>query len=288
MTKNKSNMAESVRARLANIANQSGKPDFQSLVLQFMLERFLFRIGQSQYKKRFLLKGAMLFSLWYEMPHRTTRDIDLLAFADNDLSVMKKIFQEIAGISYDDGVIYHIDRINVGKILEKANYPGVKITIPAELAKARSNVQIDIGVGDAVTPGPVQATYPILLKEFPAPQLHTYPVYTVIAEKVHAIVEHGAGNSRMKDYLDLTVIFERESLDMQVLLRAVIATFQSRGTAMPNVVPVGMTDDFANDPAKQIMWSAFLRKNQLPQQSFQAIVKILREKLQPVLDAVSL
>lgn|SRR3990167_7936475 len=77
------------------IATQSGKPDFQSLVLQFILERFLCRIGQFQYKKRFLLKGAMLFSLWYEIPHRTTRDIDLLAFADNDLSVMKKLFQEI-------------------------------------------------------------------------------------------------------------------------------------------------------------------------------------------------
>lgn len=134
MTKNKSNVAESVRARLANIANQSGKPDFQSLVLQFMLERFLFRIGQSQYKTRFLLKGAMLFSLWYEIPHRTTRDIDLLAFADNDLSAMKKLFQEIASIQYDDGVIYHIDRTSVEKILEKANYPGVKVTIPAELS----------------------------------------------------------------------------------------------------------------------------------------------------------
>lgn len=286
MTKNKSNMAESVRARLANIATQSGKPDFQSLVLQFILERFLFRIGQSPYKKRFLLKGAMLFSLWYEIPHRTTRDIDLLAFADNDLSAMKKLFQEIASIQYDDGVIYHVDRISVGKILEKANYPGVKVTIPAELAKARSNVQIDIGVGDAVTPGPVQAAYPILLKDFPAPQLHTYPVYTVIAEKVHAIVDHGAGNSRMKDYLDLVVIFERESLDMQLLLRAVTATFKSRGTTIPNVIPVGMTDDFANDPAKQTMWSAFLRKNQLSQESFQSIVKTLREKLQPILDSV--
>lgn len=149
--------------------------------------------------------------------------------------------------------------------------------IPAELAKARVMVEIDVGFGDAVTPGPVQATYSILLKDFPAPELHTYPVYTVIAEKVHAIVQHGVANSRMKDYLDLMVMFDRETLDKQLILRAVSATFKSRGTIIPNTVP---GDDFANDPVKQVMWAAFLRKNQLVAQSLSTVVSELRRHLE--------
>ena len=278
----KSNLSESIRARLLNITKKPGQYNFQTILLQFMLERFLFRIGQSHYKKRFLLKGAMLFALWYEMPHRATRDIDLLAFADNDLLVVKKIFQEIASISFNDGVIFHIDRISVNKILEKNIYSGAKVIIPAELAKARSNIEIDVGFGDAVIPGPIQATYPVLLNDFPAPELYTYPVYTVIAEKVHAIVEHGAKNSRMKDYLDLTVIFDRETLDMQLLLRAITATFKSRDTKIPNTMPVGITDVFANDPVKEVMWAAFLRKNQLSAKSLSETAKQLRDNLQSI------
>lgn len=78
-------MAESVRARLLNITNNSKQSGFENILLRFMLERLLYRIGQSRYQKQFLLKGAMLFALWYDMPHRQTRDIDLLAFGDNDL-----------------------------------------------------------------------------------------------------------------------------------------------------------------------------------------------------------
>ena len=112
--------------------------------------------------------------------------------------------------------------------------------------------------------------------------MHTYPVYTVIAEKVHAVVEHGAANSRMKDYLDLVVIFERESLDMQLLLRAMTATFKSRGTILPNAIPIGITDDFANDPAKQVMWSTFLRKNHLSAKPLPEIAEQLRNNLQSI------
>lgn len=284
MTITKINMGESVRARLNNIARSEGS-DFAQLLIRFALERVLYRIGKSKYQKQFLLKGAMLFALWYDMPHRATRDIDLLAFGNNDLEIMKKIFQEMMMIPCDDGMIFDANEITTERILQKNTYVGVKVKICGSLAKARCQVDIDVGFGDAVTPEAVQSTYPVLIKDFPTPELNTYPVYTVVAEKLHAIASHGAQNSRVKDYLDLLVIFEREQLNPQLLQKAITATFARRGSVISKTPLIGLTDEFANNPLKQTMWSAFLRKNKLSDKSFPGVVKTLRAKLQPILDA---
>lgn len=154
---------------------------------------------------------------------------------------------------------------------------------PQKLRKQDANYKFDIGFGDAVTPGPVQSTYPILIKDFPAPQLSTYPVYTVVAEKLHAIAFHGVRNSRVKDYLDLLIILERETLDKNILSRAVAATFARRGSVISETPLVGLSDDFANDPSKQAIWISFLKRNKLPEKSFSQVVKTLRQKLEPIL-----
>lgn len=280
------NMGESVRARLHNIAKVQGS-DLDTLIVRFALERTLYRIGQSKYNKQFMLKGAMLFSLWYDMPHRPTRDMDLLGVGDTDLQVMKKTFQEIIALPCDDGIIFDVNSITVTRILEMTAYSGVKVTIDGTLAKARCKVSIDVGFGDAVTPGPVQSTYPTLIKDFPAPQLYTYPIYTVVAEKLHAITFHGVRNSRVKDYLDLFVILEREALDKNILSKAITATFARRGSIISAIPLIGLSDDFANDPSKQVIWRAFLKRNNLPEQSFPAVVKTLREKFQPLLNKIN-
>ena len=76
-----SNVAASVRARLLNVAKTQGV-DFNQVLVRFALERILYRLSQSQHADRFLLKGALLFTLWYDMPHRATRDADLGAGKD--------------------------------------------------------------------------------------------------------------------------------------------------------------------------------------------------------------
>ena len=159
----------------------------------------------------------------------------------------------------------------------------MRVLIGGELAKARCKTQIDVGFGDAVTPAPVESVYPVLLADLPAPHLRTYPVYTVIAEKLHAIALLGMTNSRMKDYHDLSVLLERESLEPNLLARAVKATFERRGMAVPEALPVGMTDEFANDKSRQALWQAFLKKNELATEPLATIVDRLRAALEPAL-----
>ena len=158
------------------------------------------------------------------MPHRPTRDADLLAFGPSDLQSINQTFREIASITVDDGITFDPESVTADDIRKEAGYAGARVVITGELAKARCKTQIDIGFGDAVTPGPVQSEYPVLLEDFPAPRLRTYPVYTVISEKLHAIALLGMTNSRVKDYLDLWVMLDRETLNMNTLAQAISAT----------------------------------------------------------------
>lgn len=277
------NVAASVRARLLNVAKVQGV-DFNQVLVRFALERILYRLSQSEHADLFLLKGALLFTLWYDMPHRTTRDADLLGFGSSDLEPVTQTFRDIASVTVDDGIMFDPASVVAEEIRKEAGYAGARIFISGELAKARCKTQIDIGFGDAVTPGPVDATYPVLLADLPAPRLRTYPVYTVVAEKLHAIALLGMTNSRLKDYLDLSVLLDRETLDADLLAQAIKATFERRGMAVPAGLPVGLTDEFAHDTSRQALWRAFIKKNDLALEPLPTIVNRLRVALEAALN----
>lgn len=272
--------AASVRARLLNVAKATGT-DFNLVLVRFALERLLFRLSTSAHSDRFVLKGALLFTLWYDLPHRATRDADLLGFGASDTGSMASVFRDIASVAADDGIVFDPASVRVGVIRKDAGYGGVRVTLNGKLANARCVAQVDVGFGDAVTPGPTDAVYPVLLDDLPAPRLRTYPVYTVVAEKLHAIVVLGMVNSRLKDYLDLVVIMEREALDEPTLALAIAATFQRRGTALPNAPPVGLSDEFALDPTRIALWQSLLKKNDIVHRPLVDVVTVLRVALWP-------
>ncbi len=279
------NVAASVRTRLLNVAKAQGV-DFNQVLVRFALERILYRMTQSQHADRFLLKGALLFTLWYDMPHRATRDADLLGFGASDLASVAETFRDIAAVAVDDGIAFDPASVTVEEIRKEAGYGGVRVIIAGELAKARCKTQIDVGFGDAVTPAPVDSVYPVLLDDLPAPRLRAYPTYTVIAEKLHAIALLGMTNSRLKDYFDLSVLLEREILDTDLLTQAIKTTFERRGMSALHAVPIGLTHEFAHDSSRQSLWLAFLKKNELPPEPLPAIVERLRVALTPALNIV--
>jgi hypothetical protein len=277
----KTNRAASIRQRLLNRARQE-RETFDALLNRFGRERLLYRIGISEYRDRFLLKGAMLFALWYDMPHRPTRDMDLLGFGPGELFVLERVFREIAQQPVDDGLAFS-ETVTAAEIRKEANYAGARVTLLATLEQARIPLQVDIGFGDPVTPEAEQIDYPVLLDDLNPPRLGAYPVFTVIAEKLQAIVSLGMVNSRLKDYFDLQVLLVREELDAQVLAEAVRRTFAVRSTPLPQQVPLGLSNEFGEDPDKQTQWRAFLQRNELGEVPLPAVVSQIREGLMPVL-----
>jgi hypothetical protein len=277
------NIATSVKARLQNVAGKRGE-DFNLLLLRYGIERLLFRLSQSPYADRFLLKGAMLFVVWDEKPHRPTRDLDLLGFGPTEKAELAKVFQEVVAISVvDDGIVFDPKSVQADEIREDNAYGGVRIRLMGKLGTAEVPVQIDVGAGDVVTPAPETATFPTLL-DFPAPHVRMYPVYTVVAEKFEAMVKLGIANTRMKDFHDVWFLAQRFEFDGPTLRKAIEATFARRKTNLSQS-PVAFTEAFANDPTKQAQWAAFLRRNGLTgiTNQFSEVVAVLRKFIEPML-----
>ena len=151
------------------------------------------------------------------------------------------------------------------------------------LSLSRHAEQFDIGIGDAVTPGPQWLEYPSLL-DLPRPRLRAYPRETVVAEKLHAMVLLGTRNSRMKDYFDVYALLREDKMDATELAHAIAATFERRRTPLPDGVPAGLSKSFVGDATKQAQWRAFLSKNRLSASSLDEIVTELRERLAEPLD----
>ncbi|MGY4828506.1 nucleotidyl transferase AbiEii/AbiGii toxin family protein [Sphaerotilaceae bacterium SBD11-9] len=275
------NRAASIRARLKQHTDTS-KQDFNLTLTQYGLERLLYRLSISEHAPNFLLKGALLFQLWYGPAHRPTRDADLLGFGPDDVPTLVGVFRSICGIAVDDGIVFDPGSVAGTEIRKDAGYGGVRIDLRATLDGARLALQIDIGFGDAVTPAAQPVTYPTLLPDVPAPTLRAYPKATVVAEKLHAVTVLGMTNTRMKDFFDLWVLLHDTTLDDSELRRAVEATFARRQTDMPSALPIGLSDAFADGTTKQLQWRAFLNKNKLEPMDLREVIKTIRQRAQHV------
>ncbi|MBC7664158.1 MAG: nucleotidyl transferase AbiEii/AbiGii toxin family protein [Caulobacter sp.] len=274
------NLSASILTRLLTLAKQRGD-DYNLLLNRFAMERLLTRLSTSAHADRFLLKGALLFALWYDAPHRPTRDVDLLGFGPDDEVHLVTTFREVATMDLGDGIVFDPESVKAQAIREDTTYGGTRITLAARLGSARCALQIDVGFGDAVTPEPETVVYPALLGDFAGPTLRVYPVYTVIAEKYQAMVMLGQANSRMKDFFDLAVIAHRTELDGATLADAIAATFGRRQTTLPTERPLALTKGFSEDTAKLLQWHAFLKKNRIDAASLGDTVALLDDLLWP-------
>lgn len=275
------NIAASIRNRLMNQAKSSTVP-FPVLMERFVMGRLLWRLNQCDAGRQFILKGAQLFSLWADSIHRPTRDLDLLTFGDPSVKGLEKFFIDLLAKPADpeDGLVW--GKIEASQIREDQRYGGVRIRVKANLAGALVPAQVDIGFGDAVTPGPVELPWRDLLG-FPEARLLTYPPETVIAEKLNAAEELGMANSRMKDFYDLHWLCRNMEFKYALLSLAIRTTFERRGTAWPEAMPTALTAEFAEDPTKILQWKAFLRKNHLHAGTLAQVVDHLHGFLQPIL-----
>jgi predicted nucleotidyltransferase component of viral defense system len=260
--KGKNNMAASVRQRLINLSKKRGE-DPNLVFIRYAVERLLYRISCSKQSTQFILKGAMLFSIWTGKPHRPTKDLDLLGFGDASAEGLRKIFRDICQTEVaQDGLEFNPDGIQITEIREELEYPGQRIRLESRLGNARINIQIDIGFGDSVVPEPTEIEYPTLL-DMPAPRIRAYPPETVVAEKLQSMVSLGMLNSRMKDFYDLRMMAKEFQFDGDTLTEAIKATFTRRGTPIPDESPVALTEEFSSNPDKRTQWRAFLKTSKL-------------------------
>lgn len=252
------NMAASVHQRLRNESGRLGRP-FNELLQYFAMERFLYRLSLSPHAAKFVLKGAMMLRVWRVPQSRPTMDIDLLGRMANQTEQIVAAMQAVCAQQVgDDGLQFEPASVVGAPIAEDAEYEGVRVTLRGSLGNARIAMQIDIGFGDVVRPGPVDVELPTLLG-FPSPHLKGYTRETSVAEKFQAMVKRAQLNSRMKDFYDIWLLCQRFDFAGSILADAIQRTFANRDTPVP-ADPICFSPSFALDTSKVKQWQAFVRK----------------------------
>jgi predicted nucleotidyltransferase component of viral defense system len=225
------NTAASVRQRLLNRARSDQRP-FNELLQYYAIERFLYRLSRSEHADRFILKGALMLQAWRSPELRPTMDIDFLGKTSNEeVSIAEKIRDILFTAVESDGLDFDPATIQTERITEDADYEGIRVLFRGVLDSARVNMQIDIGFGDVVYPGPEESDLPTLLDN-PAPRLLCYSRESVIAEKFEAMVKLGELNSRMKDFYDIWLLSRQFNFAGNSLAEAIRLTFERRGTVV--------------------------------------------------------
>lgn len=248
-------LAHSIHVRLVARAKELGI-EAQLLLERYALHRLLYRLSKSSHADRFVLKGAQMMLVWIGETVRPTRDADLLGLDELSDVMLAGIFEGLCDVPVEepDGMEYSAESIRVTRIRRGEANGGRRVTLGARLGNARLSLQVDIGVGDVITPEPSWVQLPSLL-DLPSARLLGYPPETTIAEKLETIVSLGVLNSRLRDYFDILVLSKRKPFDGSILKKAVQRTFQRRGTAIPEGLPSGLRAEFAGEPGKQAQWA---------------------------------
>ena len=275
-------MEASVHRRLLNQARESGRP-FNELLQYFAIERFLYRLSQSPHRKEFVLKGALMFTVWQAPPARPTVDIDLLGRTENQVETIVVIVRDVCRQKVEpDGLVFDPESVEGNRIAETAEYQGVRISFRGSLGNAKIFMQIDVGFGDVIFPRAISVKYPTLL-DLPGPLLRGYTRESLIGEKFQAMVKLGSLNSRMKDFFDIWFLSRHFDFDGPKLAMAISMTFERRKTEVPPDLNE-LFDSLMRDPAKATQWRTFVHRNRLhaAPETLSDVLSIIGEFLDPI------
>ena len=260
---NNKNTAKSVKQKLLNKSKKENIR-FNDVLLYYGIERFLYRLSISRHKHSLFLKGALMFLVWKVPGPRPTRDIDFLGQTNNSLENLSNICREICETNCEeDGIQWLPTTIDTVIIQNQKAYSGVRITFRGKLDTAIIPMQIDVSFIDIIYPKPLKLDYPTLLN-MPKPQLLGYTPESVIAEKVHTMLDLGKLNSRMKDYFDVWFLSQQFEFDGKKLYRAITKTFTIRKLKFAAIdAEAVFSKNFYHDKNKNAQWKSFLSQNKL-------------------------
>jgi hypothetical protein len=264
--------------------------EFERTLTRFAAERLLFRLGASSARGRCILKGASLLTVWLPDPYRATRDIDVLLSGQTDDAAIRLLVEEICTVPCsEDALRFDLSELVVETIRAQEEYVGKRARFRAFLGTARIAVQLDLGVGDAMTVEPEEIIYPTMLDTLPSPQLRAYPREATIAEKFEAMVKLDTRNSRMKDFHDIWALSGAFSFDGPALQKAIAACFDRRGTPWADELPRALTSAFYQMPDLQTRWRSYLAAGAVltpPPAQFEIVGERIGQFLSPVRSSI--
>lgn len=197
------------------------------LIRKYMMERFLERVSSSKYNGSFILKGGMLVAAFVGVEARATMDIDTTIKGIPVTMVdMESTITEISNIDLEDNVKFRIKKVS--EIMDEAEYSGIRFSMDALLDGAVIPLKIDISTGDVITPREIAYSYKLMFEDRTIP-IMTYPIETVLAEKLETVISRSITNTRMRDFYDIHILLKSQNIDADILALALERTAKKRG-----------------------------------------------------------
>ena len=250
---------EQIKGRIKSVAKQNNA-DARTLMRIYMMERFLERLAQSEYRDNFIIKGGILVTAMIGVAHRSTMDIDT-SMKNLNLSAEDalRVVNQVKDIDLDDGVSFDVK--DVSNIMDEMEYPGIRVTMNANVGRLITPLKIDISTGDVITPRAIEFNYDLLLEDRSI-SLWSYNLETILAEKLQTVLARGILNTRMRDFYDIRMLLDtyEDKVNKAVLKDAFAATCKKRGTDNLQEQAEEIVKIIEADEQIQVLWRAYQKK----------------------------
>ena len=250
---------EQIKGRIKSVAKQNNA-DARTLMRIYMMERFLERLAQSEYRDNFIIKGGILVTAMIGVAHRSTMDIDT-SMKNLNLSAEDalRVVNQVKDIDLDDGVSFEVK--DVSNIMDEMEYPGIRVTMNANVGRLITPLKIDISTGDVITPRAIEFNYDLLLEDRSI-SLWSYNLETILAEKLQTVLARGILNTRMRDFYDIRMLFDtyEDKVNKAVLKDAFAATCKKRGTDHLQEQAEEIINIIEANEQLQVLWRAYQKK----------------------------
>ena len=250
---------EQIKGRIKSVAKQNNA-DARTLMRIYMMERFLERLAQSEYRDNFIIKGGILVTAMIGVVHRSTMDIDT-SMKNLNLSAEDalRVVNQVKDIDLDDGVSFDVK--DVSNIMDEMEYPGIRVTMNANVGKLITPLKIDISTGDVITPRAIEFNFDLLLEDRSI-SLWSYNLETILAEKLQTVLARGILNTRMRDFYDIRMLLDtyEDKVNKAVLKDAFAATCKKRGTDHLQEQAEEIIKIIEADEQLQVLWRAYQKK----------------------------
>lgn len=250
---------EQIKGRIKSVAKQNNA-DARTLMRIYMMERFLERLAQSEYRDNFIIKGGILVTAMIGVAHRSTMDIDT-SMKNLNLSAEDalRVVNQVKDIDLDDGVSFDVK--DVSNIMDEMEYPGIRVTMNANVGRLITPLKIDISTGDVITPRAIEFNYDLLLEDRSI-SLWSYNLETILAEKLQTVLARGILNTRMRDFYDIRMLLDtyEDKVNKAVLKDAFAATCKKRGTDHLQEQAEEIIKIIEANEQLQVLWRAYQKK----------------------------
>ena len=250
---------EQIKGRIKSVAKQNNA-DARTLMRIYMMERFLERLAQSEYRDNFIIKGGILVTAMIGVAHRSTMDIDT-SMKNLNLSAEDalRVVNQVKDIDLDDGVSFDVK--DVSNIMDEMEYPGIRVTMNANVGRLITPLKIDISTGDVITPRAIEFNYDLLLEDRSI-SLWSYNLETILAEKLQTVLARGILNTRMIDFYDIRMLLDtyEDKVNKAVLKDAFAATCKKRGTDHLQEQAEEIIKIIEADEQLRVLWRAYQKK----------------------------